>query len=694
MRQLCASCQGNPVPKILVADDNTNIQKMVSLAFEERGIQVVAVGNGETAVRKLPDVNPDLVLADVFMPVRNGYEVCEFVKKDTRFAHIPVILLVGAFDPLDEKEARRVGADGVLKKPFVPPDPLIAMVMSALEKNPRVAAELAKAKETPKEEPLPQVLEIATKKEPAPLPEFPEPTAEEAAQIYGFGKGVRAADDEDDPEETEKKSREAKAPKAAKPAAAKPAAVKDDEDEEGFDPSATRRDRWRSGLDLEIPADVAAQPAFSSEPDFGAITFPSEKDVPPKRVRPPESTDEVDVAKVPSADYGIEKIEEVPAQVRGSQPLAAENLQTEALAPTATAEQPAESRGESISGSATAPAPEAPAQSNIEAAPQDAAPARISHWMDMMAPEPSSEYRSGSWLQSLAPKQESAASAAIEQSHAEAPAASAAPESPAVQSESREDAHAEALVESKNPTAAEEIPAYHAPAAAEPLARDEREPIVTPQTENRSFGDDSSRGASSYHFGSSDYDAHAVTEDQGQDAQSSESHQHSAPFAAEEADQELQASATSEGAREETSAFFAEETATVPTDYFEHGSGAGPVPPAASEIVSEPTPEPASYAIASEEDSSIFSSGLDEPSERIPTVPPENREALAGIPFLMPSLAEISSNGKHADSGAVDAAVERVLERLGPQLQEMLTQGLLKPIVEQLLQQELEKKER
>ena len=133
------------MPRILVADDNTNIQKMVVLAFQERGIEVIAVGNGEAAVRRIPDANPDLVLADVFMPVRNGYEVCEFVKKDARFSHIPVILLVGAFDPLDEKEARRVGADGVLKKPFVPPDPLIAMVMSALEKNPRVIAELAKA---------------------------------------------------------------------------------------------------------------------------------------------------------------------------------------------------------------------------------------------------------------------------------------------------------------------------------------------------------------------------------------------------------------------------------------------------------------------------------------------------------------------------------------------------------------------
>ena len=118
--------------KILVADDNSNIQKMVGLALKDQGIDVVAVGNGEAAVRKIADLKPDLVLADVFMPVRNGYEVCKFVKEDPALSHIPVILLVGAFDPLDEQEAQRVGADGVLKKPFVPPDPLISMVKSAL----------------------------------------------------------------------------------------------------------------------------------------------------------------------------------------------------------------------------------------------------------------------------------------------------------------------------------------------------------------------------------------------------------------------------------------------------------------------------------------------------------------------------------------------------------------------------------
>jgi len=123
---------GRAVVKILVADDNSNIQKMVGLALKDQGIDVVAVGNGEAAVRKISDLHPDLVLADIFMPVRNGYEVCKYVKDDPTLSHIPVILLVGAFDPLDEQEAQRVGADGVLKKPFVPPDPLISMVKSAL----------------------------------------------------------------------------------------------------------------------------------------------------------------------------------------------------------------------------------------------------------------------------------------------------------------------------------------------------------------------------------------------------------------------------------------------------------------------------------------------------------------------------------------------------------------------------------
>lgn len=175
------------VAKILVADDNSNIQKMVGLALKDQGIDVVAVGNGEAAVRKISDVRPDLVLADVFMPVRNGYEVCKYVKDDSALAHIPVILLVGAFDPLDEQEAQRVGADGVLKKPFVPPDPLISMVKSALTRS-GVAYSGAPAE---KHEPAPvSAVEMIAPREPAVVPEaakaeeIPEPVMKRPEPLH------------------------------------------------------------------------------------------------------------------------------------------------------------------------------------------------------------------------------------------------------------------------------------------------------------------------------------------------------------------------------------------------------------------------------------------------------------------------------------------------------------------------------
>jgi CheY-like chemotaxis protein len=167
------------VAKILVADDNSNIQKMVGLALKDQGIDVVAVGNGEAAVRKISDVRPDLVLADVFMPVRNGYEVCNYVKQDAALSHIPVILLVGAFDPLDEQEAQRVGADGVLKKPFVPPDPLISMVKSALT---RAGVVIGAA------EPPPPT--ATTKTEPPPLPKMAPPPPPKVAPPLEIDSGA------------------------------------------------------------------------------------------------------------------------------------------------------------------------------------------------------------------------------------------------------------------------------------------------------------------------------------------------------------------------------------------------------------------------------------------------------------------------------------------------------------------------
>ncbi|HEX8138845.1 MAG TPA: response regulator, partial [Pyrinomonadaceae bacterium] len=73
---------------------------------------------GARAIEKLEEISPDIVLVDIFMPGMNGYQVCEHIKRDERFRHIPVMLLVGSFEPFDEAEARRVGADDYLSKPF------------------------------------------------------------------------------------------------------------------------------------------------------------------------------------------------------------------------------------------------------------------------------------------------------------------------------------------------------------------------------------------------------------------------------------------------------------------------------------------------------------------------------------------------------------------------------------------------
>jgi len=102
--------------RILLADDSVTIQKVVELTFMDEDYEVVAVSNGDEAVARLGDVEPDLVIADVHMPGASGYDVCRQAKAWRRGT--PVLLLVGTFEPFQEEEARRAGADGYLKKPF------------------------------------------------------------------------------------------------------------------------------------------------------------------------------------------------------------------------------------------------------------------------------------------------------------------------------------------------------------------------------------------------------------------------------------------------------------------------------------------------------------------------------------------------------------------------------------------------
>jgi CheY-like chemotaxis protein len=105
--------------KILLADDSLTIQKVVELTFSDSEYDLVCVSNGQRALDRIGAGEiPDLILADVVMPEKNGYEVCEAIKANPATARVPVVLLSGTFEPFDRDRAERLGCDAIVSKPF------------------------------------------------------------------------------------------------------------------------------------------------------------------------------------------------------------------------------------------------------------------------------------------------------------------------------------------------------------------------------------------------------------------------------------------------------------------------------------------------------------------------------------------------------------------------------------------------
>jgi CheY-like chemotaxis protein len=176
--------------KILLADDSITIQKVIELTFSDEDFEVVTVGNGRLAVERVLEIRPDIVLCDIIMPEKDGYEVCDFIKRHPQLSNVPVLLLTGAFEPFDQERAARVQCDGFLAKPFEP-ETLIAKVKDLLQKaaargnsvtGPRMAVQVPVSVPPPISAPpmpapviAPPPASVAPVAPPAPRPVEPSP---------------------------------------------------------------------------------------------------------------------------------------------------------------------------------------------------------------------------------------------------------------------------------------------------------------------------------------------------------------------------------------------------------------------------------------------------------------------------------------------------------------------------------------
>lgn len=106
--------------KILVVDDEELIVKMVGLRLKANGYDVISACDGKEGLTKAREESPDLIILDVMMPVMDGYKVCGLLKKDTRFAKIPIIMFTAKAQVDDKKIGEEVGANAYITKPFDP----------------------------------------------------------------------------------------------------------------------------------------------------------------------------------------------------------------------------------------------------------------------------------------------------------------------------------------------------------------------------------------------------------------------------------------------------------------------------------------------------------------------------------------------------------------------------------------------
>jgi CheY-like chemotaxis protein len=120
--------------RILLADDSPQALRLAEQILAGQGNEVVSVTDGAIAMRRLPDVKPDLLICDVYLASKNAFELARFIKSQPEHRHIPIIFAAAPADTFDEQDAKNAGADVILRKPFEA-SALLGAVQELLEKS-------------------------------------------------------------------------------------------------------------------------------------------------------------------------------------------------------------------------------------------------------------------------------------------------------------------------------------------------------------------------------------------------------------------------------------------------------------------------------------------------------------------------------------------------------------------------------
>jgi CheY-like chemotaxis protein len=383
---------------VLVADDSPTHQRRASGILTGEGLEVVTVSNGVAAIKKLSTLKPALILADVSMPGRDGYEVCEFVKSSPDLARVPVLLIFSDLEPYDEARAQRVRADGRIKKPFgqdelvntvnrflpeaaeaapappvpaafaAPPEP--AIVTEPVDEEPQVptkvelpdlalSAGMAFGEQAIQEEAAPAFA-------PPPAMEQPPVSAPPVESGFGFPQAV-----EETPAPELVAPPQAEAPPEAQ---APPEPVLEEEESAAAIPPPEAEPAERTMM-FRTPVQIA-EPMLSDElaPPPAAVTEPEPEAAPPPQAEAPAEA-------APTAAWSLESYSLTEAGA-GQVRFAAAEVEAAGAAPPLEAPQ--------------APAEEAPAAAEAEAAaptletaapPEVAPPAEPSAPTEAAAPE-------------------------------------------------------------------------------------------------------------------------------------------------------------------------------------------------------------------------------------------------------------------------------------------------------------------